>query len=130
VHHTNWLQVVGIGFATAVHFIISTENFTRFSDVRKMICYCGVAPFKHESGTSIRGRSKVSHLANKKLKTLLTMAAIFAVRFDPELKLKYEQKVSEGKPKMSVLNIIRAKPIQRIFAVIKRQTVYERRIAA
>jgi transposase len=123
-------SVVGIGFATAVHFMIATENFTRFSDVRKLICYCGVAPFKHESGTSIRGRSKVSHLANKKLKTLLTMAAICAVRFDPGLKQKYEEKVGEGKPKMSVLNIIRAKLIQRIFAVVKRQTVYERRLAA
>ena len=121
-------SVVGIGLATAVHFIIATENFTRFSDVRKPICYCGVAPFKHESGSSIRGRSKVSHLANKKLKTLLTMAAICAVRFDPELKLKYEQKVSEGKPKMSVLNIIRAKLIQRIFSVVKRQSIYEVRL--
>ncbi|MGN6435080.1 MAG: transposase [Agriterribacter sp.] len=66
-------SVVGIGFTTAVHFIIATENFTRFSDVRKLVCYCGVAPFKHESGTSIRGRTKVSHLTNKKLKTLLTI---------------------------------------------------------
>lgn len=66
-------SVVGIGFTTAVHLIIATENFTRFSDVRKLVCYCGVAPFKHESGTSIRGRTKVSHLTNKKLKKLLTI---------------------------------------------------------
>ncbi len=123
-------SVIGIGFATAVHFVIATENFTRFSDARKLICYCGVAPFKHESGSSIRGKTRVSHLANKKLKTLLTMAAICAVRFDPVLKQKYEQKLKEGKPKMSVYNIIRAKLIERIFAVVKRQTKYEIRMAA
>lgn len=123
-------SVVGIGFATAVHFIIATENYTRFSDPRKLVCYCGVAPFKHESGTSIRGKTKVSHLANKKLKTLLTLGAIAAVRYDPALKLKYEQKVKQGKAKMSVLNIIRAKLIYRIFAVVKRQTKYEISIAA
>jgi transposase len=123
-------SVTGIGFATAVHFIIATENFTRFSDARKLICYCGVAPFKHESGSSIRGKTKVSHLANKKLKCLLTMAAICAVRWDPDLKRKYEQKVAEGKPKMSVLNIIRAKLIERLFAVVKRQSKYEIRVAA
>jgi len=105
-------SVVGIGFATAVHFIIATENFTRFPDARKLICYCGVAPFKHESGSSIRGRTRVSPLANKKLKSLLTMAAICAVRFDQDLKRKYEQKVAEGKPKMSFINIIRAKLIE------------------
>ena len=123
-------SVVGIGFATAVHFIIATENFTRFPDARKLICYCGVAPFKHESGSSIRGRTRVSPLANKKLKSLLTMAAICAVRFDKDLKSKYEQKVAEGKPKMSVLNIIRAKLIERVFAVVKRQAKYEIRAAA
>jgi transposase len=123
-------SVVGIGFATAVHFIIATENFTRFPDARKLICYCGVAPFKHESGSSIRGRTRVSPLANKKLKSLLTMAAICAVRFDKDLKEKYEQKVAEGKPKMSVINIIRAKLIERVFAVVKRQVKYEIRAAA
>lgn len=123
-------SVVGIGFATAVHVLIATENFTRFTDARKFNCYCGVAPFEHTSGSSIRGKTRVSHLANKKLKSLLTMAAISAVRFEPELKLKYEQKVKEGKAKMSALNIIRAKLIERIFAVIRKQTKYEIRLAA
>jgi transposase len=123
-------SIVGIGFATAVHFIIATENFIRFPDARKLICYCGVAPFKHESGTSIRGKTRVSHLANKKLKCLLTMGAICAVQWDEDLKRKYEQKLAEGKPKMSVLNIIRAKLIERLFAVIKRQSKYEVRTAA
>lgn len=123
-------SVVGIGFATAVHFIIATENFTRFTDVRKLICYCGVAPFKHESGSSIRGKTRVSHLANKKLKSLLTLAAVCAVRYDPMLKQKFEQKVAEGKAKMCVYNIIRAKLIERMFAVIKRQTPYEIQMAA
>jgi len=123
-------SVTGIGFATAVHLLIATENFSRFSDVRKLICYCGVAPFEHSSGTSIRGKVRVSHLANKKLKSLLTMAAISAIQHDPELKAKYEQKVKEGKAKMCVLNIIRAKLIERVFAVIKKQRPYELRLAA
>ncbi len=123
-------SVTGIGFATSVHLLIATENFTRFSDVRKLICYCGIAPFEHSSGTSIRGKVRVSHLANKKIKSLLTLAAMSAIQHDPELKLKYEQKVKEGKPKMSVVNIIRAKLIERVFAVIKKQKPYELRVAA
>lgn len=123
-------SVMGIGFATAVHLLIATENFTRFNDVRKLICYCGVAPFEHSSGTSVRGKVRVSHLANKKIKSLLTMAAISAIQHDPELKAKYEQKVKEGKAKMCVINIIRAKLIERVFAVIKKQKAYELRLAA
>ena len=123
-------SVTGIGFATAVHLLIATENFTRFSDVRKLICYCGVAPFEHSSGTSIRGKVRVSHLANKKIKSLLTMAAISAIQHDPQIKAKYEQKVKEGKAKMCAVNIIRAKLIERVFAVIKKQKAYEIRLAA
>ena len=123
-------SVMGIGFATAVHLLIATENFTRFNDVRKLICYCGVAPFEHSSGTSVRGKVRVSHLANKKIKSLLTMAAISAIQHDPELKAKYEQKVKEGKAKMCVINIIRAKLIERVFAVVKKQKPYELRLAA
>ena len=123
-------SITGIGFATAVHLLIVTENFSRFKEVRKLICYCGVAPFEHSSGTSIRGKMRVSQLANKKLKSLLTMAAISAIQHDPEIKDKYEKKVKEGKAKMCALNIIRAKLLERIFAVIKRQSPYILREAA
>jgi transposase len=123
-------SVAGIGFATAVHLIITTENFKRFTDVRKLACYSGVAPFENSSGKSIRGKTKTSHLANKKLKSLLTMAAISAIQHDPDLKTKYEQKLAEGKAKMCVLNIIRFKLIERAFSVVKRKTPYELRIAA
>jgi transposase len=117
-------SIRGIGFVSGVALIIATENFTRFDDHRKFACYCGVAPFTHTSGSSIRGKTRVSHLANKKIKSLLTLAAFTAVRYDADLKAKYEQKRKEGKPVMSVINIIRAKLIERIFTVIARQTPY------
>ena len=122
--------VKGVGFVSAIHMLLVTENFTRFCEVRKFACYCGVAPFKNESGTSIRGKTRTSHLANKKIKSLLTMAAISAINHHPELKAKYEKKLSQGKAKMVALNMIRFELIERIFAVIKRQTPYVLRAAA
>lgn len=124
------VSIRGIGFVSAAALLIATENFTRFDDHRKFACYCGVAPFTHTSGSSIRGKTRVSHLANKKMKSLLTLAALTAIRYDADLKTKYEQKRKEGKPAMSVINIIRAKLIERIFTVINRQTPYILRQAA
>lgn len=123
-------SICGIGFVVAVTFLISTENFTRFDNHRKFACYCGVAPFMYTSGTSIRGKTRVSQLANKKIKSLLTMAAFTAVKYDPELKNKYEQKIAEGKAKMSSINMVRVKLIERIFTIIDRQTPYILRAAA
>lgn len=65
-------SVVGIGLVNAVLFIIYSNNFHGFTDARKYACYSGVAPFENSSGTSIRGKTKVSHLANKRLKANLT----------------------------------------------------------
>jgi transposase len=122
--------VKGVGFVSAVHLLIVTANFTRFNDPRKFACYCGVAPFKNESGSSIKGKTRTSHLANRKIKSLLTMAAISAINHQPELKAKYEKKLGEGKAKMVAINIIRFELIERIFAVIKRRTPYILRTAA
>ena len=77
------------------------------NDTRKLACYCGVAPFKYSSGTSVRGKTKVHYMANKKLKCNLHMASLTAVKLEVELKAYYERKVLEGKNKMSVLNAVK-----------------------
>jgi transposase len=119
------LQTIkGVGKITAAYIIAYTNNFTRFTDARKFNCYAGLAPFEHTSGKSIRGRSRVSHLANKHIKCVLRLAAFVSVRYNQELKQYYQRRVAEGKNKMSVLNIIGSKLISRMFAVVKRQTPY------
>jgi transposase len=119
------LSIKGIGPVIAAHMIGNTGNFKRFSNARKFNCYAGIAPFNYQSGTSIKGKSRVSHLANKDTKTLLNLAATCAIRCDEELKTYYERKVSEGKNKMSCINAVRAKLVARMFAVVKRQTPYQ-----
>ncbi len=52
------------------------------------------------------------------------MSALFAIRYDSEMKLYYERKVTQGKNKMLVLNAIRNKVVQRIFAVVKRDAPF------
>lgn len=116
--------IKGIGPLTAAYLIVCTHNFTRFDSWRKFACYAGIAPFEHRSGTSIRGRNKVSHMANKQIKMLLFLSANNAVRGDKELKEYYIRRIDEGKSKMSTLNIIKNKLVARVFAVAKRQTEF------
>ncbi len=117
-------SVPGIGPQTALQLICYTRCFSSFSNWRQLACYAGVAPFEYRSGSSIRGRTKVSHYAQKKLKSLLNMAALSAKRYDPELRQYFERKVAEGKNKMLVVNAIRCKLIARAFAVINRQSPF------
>jgi transposase len=119
-------SVVGIGFVTAVNLLIYTNEFTLFSTYRKFACYSGVAPFECRSGTSIRGRTRVSQMANKKMKRYLHMASLTGIKKDESLKTYYERKVFEGKSKMSVLNAVKNKLLARVFAVVSRGTEYQK----
>ena len=119
-------SIDGIGKQVAVHTIIETKGFTKFTDPRKFACHAGVAPFKYFSGSSIRSANKVSHRANKKMKKLLHMAALSVIRMKNEMRDYYERKVAEGKNKMSVINAVRAKLIARMFAVINKNIKYQK----
>lgn len=120
------LQTIkGIGKVVALAMIIKTGNFTRFINSRKFASYCGTAPFEYRSGTSIRGRTGVSHLADKAMKSLLDLSAKSAIQHDKELQNYYLRRTNAGKSKMSTINIVRNKLLHRMFAVINRQTPYQ-----
>lgn len=114
-----------VGEVLATELIVYTNAFTRMENTSQLACYCGVAPFEHSSGTSIRGRIGTSNFANMNLKSTLHMAAVSATRYVPDIKMYYERKVAEGKNKMCVINAIRNKLIKRIMAVVKRGTPYQ-----
>jgi transposase len=121
----NLLQSIpGIGFVVASYMICYTDNFNKFKDARKFACYCGIAPFEHSSGTSVRGKTRVSLLSNRKIKSLLDLAAKGSLVHNPEVKAYYERRLRVGKSKMSTINIVRNKIVYRVFAVIKRGTPY------
>ncbi len=126
-------SVKGIGLVIASFMLVTSNNFSGFEDGRKYACYAGVAPFDHTSGTSIRGKTSVSHLANKTVKTMLSRGANSAVTWDPEIKAYYNRKRTEGKDHKVLINAISCKLINRVFAVIKRQTpfvlTYQQKIA-
>ena len=114
----------GVGLILSCQLIYHTNNFKRFESWRQFSSYCGVAPFEHSSGTSIKRRNKIHHIGDRKMKTLLTLASVSAIQCDKELKQYYKRKVAEGKPKLVALNNVRNKILSRAFAVVKRGTPY------
>jgi len=112
-------SIKGIGKINAWMTIAYTENFTSFPDGRTYAVYVGVVPFEHSSGTSIRKRKRVSHLAHKELKSELNQAAKAAITHDKELRAYAERKL-KNKDYVLVLNNVKFKLILRMFALVKR----------
>ena len=119
-------SVPGIGPVTATEMILTTNEFQDFKVPKKFACYSGVAPFPHESGLH-KGRSRVSHMANKQMKTYLHLAALTALQVDKELGEYYLRRVTEDKKsKMLVINAIRNKLILRVFACVNQNRKFDK----
>lgn len=117
-------SIKGIGSINAISTIIHTNNFQAFETARQYACYLGIAPFDLSSGTSVKGKTKVSHMGAKRLKADLSQAAKSAIVWDKELKGYYERKIKEGKAFGVVLNAVKFKLVCRMFAVVRRGTPF------
>lgn len=119
-------SVCGVGKVVATQMIISTNEFKDITGPKQFACLAGVAPFTDESG-KYKGKGRVSHMANKKIKTLLHMAALVSIQYDLELKLYYDRMVKEQKKnKMSVINAVRNKLVLRVFACVNQNRKFEK----
>jgi len=116
-------SVVGVGKIIAAFMLVTTNNYTSFENGRKYACFAGIAPFEESSGR-YKGKAHVSHLANKKMKTLFSNGANSARNWDPEIKAYYERKAKEGKAHHSIMTAVSCKIVNRVFAVVNRQTPY------
>jgi transposase len=123
LNYTLITSIKGIGPVNALMTIAHTENFTSFSNARTYAVYVGVIPFDHTSGTSIKGKKRVSHIANKELKQELNQAAKTAMKWDKELR-EYAVRKQANKPYGVVLNNVKFKLILRMFALVKRGEVF------
>lgn len=117
-------SIKGISEVTATEIIITTNEFKDLKDPKKFGCYAGCVPFEKSSGKK-NGKPRVSSIANKKMKSLLHMAALSAIQHCKELKQYYLRKVAEGKNKMLVLNNVRNKLILRVFACVNKNKKYD-----
>lgn len=123
------ISVPGIGPVTATEILITTNEMQTISEPKKLACHAGVAPFEYRSGTSIRGRTRVSHQARKRLKSLFHLGAMSVIQMKGEFQDYYQRKVSEGKNKTLVLNAVRNKLIHRVCAVVRRGEKYDKNYA-
>jgi transposase len=116
-------SIKGIGNINALMTIVFTENFSSFTSARSYAVYVGVIPFDYSSGTSLKGKKRVSPIANKELKQELNQAARASIQYDKELQ-EYAVRKLQTKPYGIVLNNVKFKLILRMFSVVKRGEKY------
>lgn len=115
----------GIGPITAAALIIYTSNFKKFDNPRKFACYCGIAPFGKQSGTSINTKPHVSLFAHIGIKAAMVQACKSAMQHNAVIKAYAQRLYAKGKHEGIVMNNVKNKVMHIIFKMIQTQTLWE-----
>ncbi len=95
-----------------------------FQSAEQLAAYLGLIPVERQSGTSVLGRARLSKAGPARVRAVLYMAAVVAIRYNPHVKALYERLLARGKSKMSALGAAMRKLVHLCFGVIKTQTSY------
>lgn len=91
----------GVGFATVAVVLAETQGFDMFTSRKQLASYAGLDVVERQSGTSVKGKAKISKKGNRHLRQALYFPAIVATMKNPPLKEDYTR-------------IIKTKPLKKI----------------
>lgn len=112
-------SIPGIGRKTAMMLIVLTDGFKRFEESSQLCSFCGLTPVIRQSGSSIKGKSRISKVGNSKLRNLLFMCSFTACKCNKACRELYERIVNKGKSKKLALIAVCNKLLKQAFAIAK-----------
>jgi transposase len=90
-----------------------------FNSAEQLAAYLGLVPVQWESGTSVRGRPRLSKAGPAHLRKLLYMPAVVARQHNPHLKAFGDRLLAKGKTKMAVIGACMRKLAHLCFGVVQ-----------
>ena len=118
-------SIPGIGQKTALFLIVVTDGFSKFENASQLCSYVGITPTIRESGSSVRGRARISKVGNRKLRNLLFLCSFNACKHNKACKEVYERIVNKGKSKKLALIAVANKLLKQSFAIAKSGRPYD-----
>lgn len=118
-------SIPGIGIKTALFLIVITDGFTKFETGSQLCSYVGITPTIRESGSSVRGRARISKVGNRKLRNLLFLCSFTACIHNKGCREIYERITNKGKSKKLALIAVSNKLLKQAFAIAKSGNPYD-----
>lgn len=118
-------SIPGIGDKTAMMLLVFTDGFHRFESSKELCSYAGITPTIRQSGSSVKGRSRISKMGNPKLRNLLFMCSFNACKYNKACKALYERIIAKGKSKKLALIAVCNKLLKQAFSIVKNGIPYD-----
>ncbi len=112
-------SIPGIAEPTAAALLAEITDIKQYSSARQVAAYAGLVPRERQSGTSVRGRTRLSKIGNARLRRALYFPAITALRCSPFFQAWAKGLQERGKSKMSVICAVMRKLIHLAYGVLK-----------
>lgn len=121
---SNLESIPGMGKKTAMALIVLSGGFDRFDDYRKLSSYIGICPRLFESGTSVKGKSRICKMGMSRIRAMLYICSWSAKRCNKACKALYERLLAKGKAKKQALIAVANKLLKQAFAIATQKTKY------
>lgn len=118
--------IPGVGQLTAVVILAETQGFDLIRNKKQLTSYAGLDVKEKLSGTSVKGKPKISKKGNKHIRKALHLPALTAVKHNPVHKETYIRQVSKHGIKMKSLVAIQRKILELSFILFKNKTTFDK----
>lgn len=116
----------GVGILTAATVLAETNGFELIRNRRQLASYAGYDVKEKQSGTSVKGKSRISKKGNKYLRKAMHMPALTAIRHDERFKAVYARLVAKHGIKMKAAVAVQRKLLELIFTIYKTGIAYDK----
>lgn len=121
-------SIPGMGARTSLLLIVISGGFSKFESHKQLASYVGISPRIFESGTSVKGRSKICKMGMSKIRAMLYVCAWSAKKCNKSCKELYERLVENGKAKKLALIAVVNKLLKQAFAIATKKEYYSVKI--
>jgi transposase len=116
----------GIGTLTAATVLAETNGFELIRNKRQLVSYAGLDVREKQSGTSVKGKARISKKGNKYLRKALHLPALAAIRSDERFKAVFARLVAKHGIKMKAAVAVQRKLLELIYTLYKTNTPYDK----
>lgn len=118
-------SIPGVANLSATRILAYGKTTLMTHSQKELTAHAGLAPSHKQSGISVRGKSSIAKMGNKRLRKTLFMPSLVAIRHNPIIKKQYQNLLDKGKPKMLALVACMRKLLIMIQAILVKNTPFK-----
>lgn len=118
--------IPGVGDLTATIILAETNGFELIKNKKQLTSYAGLDVKEKQSGTSVKGKPKISKKGNRSIRKAMHLPALTAIKHDENYKTLFARLVAKNGIKMKGVVAVQRKLLELIYIIYKNNTIYDK----